>query len=154
MKRSRRNSTPTGTNAPASTSSNRTGSNSDVAIRHPARHAEAGSVQGATAAAPEPVADPSPSALPPGLPGEEALRDGEQETGAISRLGVGGGGAAVRDPAERPDRGLDDVARCHAIDVRDEPDPAGVALAIEWADHLVIVSRAPGLPSEVAVNPR
>ena len=72
-----------------------------------------------------------------GLTAEEGLGDGEQQSRAVARLGVGGGGAPMRDTAERPDGGLHDVAGGGALDIRDEADAAGVPFRVVLPDHVL-----------------
>ena len=74
-----------------------------------------------------------------GLPGEEPRRDGQKQAGAVAGSRVRGHRAPVRDPAQRADGGLDDVAARGALRVRDEADPARVPLSHPSWLHVLLL---------------
>ncbi len=59
---------------------------------------------------------------------EEAVGDLEQDAGPVTRVGLGPGGAAVLEVAERPDGQVDDAPAGSTLDVHDERDATGVVL--------------------------
>ena len=70
--------------------------------------------------------------------GEEFMRDLQENSGAVARLGVRARGAAVlevREGGQRPPDGL--VARLR-VEPRDERDPAGVVLVGRVVEALAV----------------
>ena len=59
---------------------------------------------------------------------QEAVRDLDQDAGAVTGRLVGTGGAAVVQVAQRLEPLLDDLVPGHAVEVRDEGDTTGVVL--------------------------
>ena len=74
--------------------------------------------------------------------GQERRRERQQDAGAVARLAVGRGGAAVANPAETLDQQVDGSPGRRARGIRDEADPAGVAL-----DGRVVKLRSDRSPS-------
>src|SRR5690606_19622213 len=60
---------------------------------------------------------------------EEAIRDLDQQPGAVGQLRVPAHRAAVGEVAQHRESLLDDAVRLLALDVRHEADAAGVVLA-------------------------
>jgi hypothetical protein len=60
--------------------------------------------------------------------GAQRLRDRKEEASAVAGLPVGRDRTAVAHPAEPLDQRIDDAPRRPAVQVGDEPDPAGVTL--------------------------
>jgi len=60
---------------------------------------------------------------------EQAIRDLDQDAGAVARLGIGTHRPAVGEVFEDEQPLLDDLVALAALDVRDEADAAGVVFA-------------------------
>jgi len=61
---------------------------------------------------------------------QEAVGFLEQQPAAIARLAVGGNGAAVREPRQRSDRGLDDPVAGFVVKLRDQTEAAAVLFKV------------------------
>ena len=68
------------------------------------------------------------AADPPGRRHGRTRRGAEQDPGAVAGVGVGAGGAAMREVRERGERSHDGLVRGLAVEPRDERDAAGVVL--------------------------
>ena len=62
------------------------------------------------------------------LAAEERVRDLDEDPGAVARVRVGAGRAAVLEVRERDERPLDRLVARHPVQARDEGDAAGVVL--------------------------
>ena len=63
-----------------------------------------------------------------GLLPHELVGQLDQDSSAVTGLGIAPAGAAVLEPDEHLDARADQLVRLLALDVRDEPDPTGVPL--------------------------
>ena len=64
-----------------------------------------------------------------GLSRKKRMRDLDQNTGAVSREGIGTDRAAMFEVFENAQRVFDDAVRLSSLEVCDEPDAAGIDLA-------------------------
>ena len=58
---------------------------------------------------------------------QESIGKLEQDAGAIPGVGIRAARRAMREPPQDLEAVVDDAARAVALDVGDEPDPAGIA---------------------------
>src|SRR5690606_19850349 len=59
---------------------------------------------------------------------QEAGRCLHEDAAAVAGLAVGGDRAAMREPGQRADRGLDDPVRRVVVEARDQAEAAAIAL--------------------------
>jgi len=69
------------------------------------------------------------------------MRDLQQDPGAVARLGVRAGGAAMLEVRERAERAADGLVRRSCVEAGDEGDPARVVLVRRVVEPLFCASR-------------